>query len=662
MLFLLFWCIIFFAAQVVFRVVEKLRDDRLSTDESLLIALATAPIFTAYGLYYLLVFFPWQTDFFYCAAVCGTILLVNLLMVNQVTIFGAALAGSFGRLVRLARQRPLMAAVAVVLVVLIGLKTVAYPYISDDATCYALLGRYFYHAKSLFNYPMRFAAENGMLIAQKHPLGQILLYTLSYLINGSAANDLVSRSISFYYFVILIASLGVIVRRLAQNRNSALAAVLVLAATPLAVEMTIFNTLDPARMVGFLLSTYACYLALTTRSWRYGALFVLVFSAALFIHLSVIILVPVLAALVIGHNLIIKIPLAWLRNKLPLTSLPALMILACLMLALVLPGRYFYRLVVPPSAPCASAPAGGAFAGESEHATPYGAVDAASVGPGLAALQAHFFGNINTRHLAAWMGANAILKRLSPFTRILYYSFTFWLWVIAVALLLARRTRLSLAEYFFLGVTVLGFAGITACQYANPRYMLTILPAVCVVIAFGYDQQVSAGALKTWTARILLALFIMFLLSTALAVGILRKGSLRHLFLGQSEKLLCSTRDFEGARDYFKALDYINRNLDSPAKILVFRHAVFFYYTHANGIVFRYSRNLKPFRREYYAASRDPAQAAAALKDIGCDYILTDPAFSRYNSYRNSVMPLLYRSEHVRLVYQSGAVCLYKLN
>ncbi|MCB2187045.1 MAG: hypothetical protein KQJ78_11550 [Deltaproteobacteria bacterium] len=631
---------------------------------ALLFALAVGPLGLAVWLYCLFWFLPGRPDWVYPALAFLPPALGLLLAPRRLAGLPLLAAERARAAARLAGREKFWAGALLAALLLVAVKAVAFPLVADDALNYALVSRELAATKSLVNYPMLYEGARGLLVGQKHPPGQMLLYALARLAAGDQLGDLWTRAGSLYYFLLLVCTTAALIRRRGGSPRAALLGACLCLGLPLLVNQAILNTLDPARLALFLLGAglYGLYLAegRAGLAWAGGT----AAAAALFTHLSMLLL-PVVVAGAAGLESLRA------RRRRAAAGFSLGLVALTLALSLAPAAPYFWKLFTPPAARPEAAVAGpgrvparlaapqatlGLFVGKYERADhsrlPAAERDWAFTLDRLADAPEHLLNRLGGR----------LGTRLGPFTRVLYFSGVYWL---GLGLLWATARRQWPRDAFYRGSLIqigLVFLLVTPFQYANPRFILTGAPLVVVFCGLAWQAVAESPRQRRrpWTR--LWPAVLGLCLVTGLAVAGWQKGDLRLADAPTWQQLRQGARDFLGAPDYYRLLHWLEfQDPDREEKILCFRAAPFFYYTHRQGVAYRFS----PLTRDLFTAvcgqDLTPRELARALRARGIHRILDDPNYATYIRFRESCFPDLLASRLVRVVRRSGLVTLWEL-
>ena len=598
--------------------------DKLSV---IFVSLGLAPGIVSLILYFSFIVIPHAPSYAYICIVLAIFTLMVLVSWRSYPLLIQAYRSLFDKAHSLlaAWLRIGLALLIIVVVLFIFYKAVLFPIEGYDQLQHATIGRMIYQDRSLEQFPLMQPSEQGLTLNVAYPPGLHMLYTWTYLLQGSVASDIGVRFVSPMYVVFTLLLLWRWGKLL--GRNSGLFAMLIMAMVPWYMHQAASNSIDAYRIFFVCASLYLAYQLTQSRSIPLIVITGFALALSVFSHTLGILAIPVAAAAYLVFSdgkLFTRVGTAAVFSS-----------IACLGAV-----EFARRFIIA-----------GSWQGP-QLEIPYTIAD-----------------------IMAQKGLNTLGDILADgvfriFTDIPGYGLLGWLFLASLFLLLSHEHR-SNRLFRFLIFTGAGSALLiwvvpspVVPGWANVRYILTAAPmfSLCGGLLLGVAVDFVGKAFQKleklkWTAKgavhFLIVCAIVFAVSVSCfgyplfqgltlihnkVIGYISPLSnpmytyvktnsvlgWRIALLSDEEKLL-STGGI-----YAHSVIWINRNTPEGSLILVGDDSSFCYYGKRYGIYWRDNR-LKPF---YEAGTAE--EAYEVLVELGVDYIQFTPTIKTFAMFRDA--------------------------
>ena len=659
--------------------------DRDSSWEIFLLTRGLGPIVISWLVFQLLLFAPQCRPSVYIAGVLSVFALGGGLGRRQF----AELARIYGGVWHaLPRCWPRTASGRVLLIVALALAVfmlsigIGFPIVASDSLGFAIEARLIYRDLSFAHYPPLVA---DALTGYYYPTFQVpclqSLYVWFFLLTRTTDIDILLRTVAPVYALYCGLMVFWVLFRRTRNVDTALWGVIALLALPVFIVHSYMNNQD-AHRIYFSFCVLLCLTTLLQSATKANAVALGVFVGfAIYAHFFGLVTAAVVLAL---YTLLSQQPLRMRLARLLLVVLVAAplsgfdhYVVSTRNAEQTLAGRVLRQFGVTRATP-ADAPGADVSAAPSNRGDDW---LLSRRGQGGGAFKQWVFGV------------------LQPFTGIEWFGAFFWLLVVAL-LYWGRRSEKTRLETVMAWTAVAYLAvvlsGVRTLSWSNPRYAGTLAPIVAYftgLLAVTLHRQGFGRGDATRASVRLVALIVVFVVPLTLTtcvrgakVGITNPGdfyeqlhstawiragvrdplgSLRTLFeryfgglqtvryawASDHEKLL-------HAHDYFRAVDYMNRNTPADATGLVIgREAYYFYYAERHGA------SLADPQLGSVWLKTDPVEVCAELVGRGIHYVLIDSFYQNHPSYVGTQLPAIVGdSALATLVFEAGTARVYRLS
>lgn len=583
--------------------------------EILILGFGLGPIMISLILYFLFLFFPHKENSFYILII-GIIFLL-MFFIGRKGIAGKGKKGGLKRFKEIRNQRKnmdivIMVSIVGIVMLYIFIQGVNFSIVTCDASLYGYYGKYLYREKSLDNYPMkRPDVETGAYLPVSHPPALPLIYTWFYLLQGDSHSDILARTVSPMYSLYLIILLWIILRT-RKGKYCAAWGTLLMVFTPLFVETSYINSIDPLRIYLIFLSFILLAKFLTLEVLAIKILTGVVAGFALYTHTTgvlTLMIIIILYLLLSRRNM---------RKRIISAAIIGL-------IAITIGGRQ-YGITYPKFKNLA-----------------HSLLAPTSVDSGMG----EEVGEDKEFHDG----------RLQVFSRIELFGLSYYLFIGALFYWL-RYIRKKRLDTVLLAGILLFTVPVIYKYWFSPRSIFTIHP---LIIYFGgltlgtiYGRLKERGREKRmWGAifSLVLIVIIAFFAPGSIASRRLSSGKkMARYILSSKEKQMYMIHPI------FEAIKYLNSQTPKKSIVLVFRAREYFYHSKRKGIWYRDPR-MKDFCR-----LDNTRKAYQYLIDLGISHIMITPFHETKKVFRVSeVRKITENKEFSELVFEKNQAKVYRL-
>ncbi len=614
-------------ATAFFKTILKRHKEIISPGEILILGFGLGPIIISLILCLLFLFLPNKANLFYILIV-SVIFLLMLFIGRRNILEGKEFLAWFKGIRNLEKDIILIVAIVSIVMLYIFIVGINFPIVTHDASTYGYYGKYLYQEKNLSHYPMRKPDEKtGAYLKVRHPPGFPLIYTWFYLLQGNTDSDILARTVSPMYGLYLIILLWIVLRT-RKNKYCSAFGILLMALTPLFIQQSCCNTIDPTRMYLIFFSFILLAKFLNSESFILALLTIIVLGLSLYLHTAGLL---VLLTMIILYLLLTK------------KSIKRRIILAVLM-AIVLGGVRYGTKHIKFSPPILRTYLSLLRTNFSFQRFEY------SHFKKIAAL-----GKRRTEVISEepeeWL-RRIFYERGQVFSTPIFFGLSYYIFLFALFYWIGYIHKKRLDLVLLLGAILFAIPVIYR-YWLNNRYIFTIHPIIAYFggLAIGsVYSRLRNGKFKGLWPVVLIPLIVMMAWHVPLSIvrgnyvkfGAIKKV-IRYIFADQKEKL-------QNTSEVFQAIEFINTQTPEDSVVLVFRDGRYFYNAERKGICY-YDPRLKSFYR-----SHNTEEAYRYLLNLGVNYIMTDPQYVQCSAFKDSELKNILKDKKMsQLVYENWA-------
>ena len=621
-----------FVIAAFFKTILKKHKDVISSAEILILGFGLGPITISLILYFLFLFFPNKANLFYIFIV-SIIFLLMLFIGRKNVLKGREFLKWLKGIKNMEKDVILIVAFVSVVMSYIFIQGICFPVVSHDGPVYGYYGKYLYQEKNLDNYPMRKPdKKTGAYLGVAHPPGFPLIYTWFYLLQGNTKSDILARTVSPMYALYLIILLWIILRT-RKNKYCAAFGVLLLALTPLFIQQSYDNSIDPIRIYFIFLS-----FILLAKFIASDLFVIMLFTAiaagfALYIHAAGILVLLVIA---ITYLLLSK---KNIRRRIVSAALIGI-------IAITLGGVQYGINSIKSTT--------GSIFGSSSSFAFFSAETFKLISYAKPTLIARGqFGKIGLGGIPR----SITHGRLQVFSRIELFGLSYYIFLFALFYWIRYICKKRMDVVLLLGAILFAIPVIYK-YWVNGRYIFTIHPMIIyfggLVLGTIYNRLKERKLQK----KFWIIMFFIFLVMTTLffapdsiasrKLGSIKKIS-RYMFSNKKEQAYM-------IHPIFEAIEYINIKTAKDSTVLVFRAPEYFYNSKRKGIYYR-----DPILKKFYRI-HNTNEAYEYLRNLDVDYIIINSFYEQLSVFKNSEFKnILEDKELCDVVFEKKGTKVYQL-
>ncbi len=521
----------------------------------------------------------------------------------------------------------MIVAIVSIVMLYIFIQGINFPIVANDASIYAFNGKHLCQERNLANYPMVINKKTGASLPVHHPPGLPLMYTWFYLLQGDTDSDILPRTVAPMYALYLIILLWIILRT-RKNKYCSAFGILLMALTPLFIQQSSGNTVDPVRIFLIFLSLICLVRFIESESFILFLLTGIITGSCIYIHSGSVLAVAVIIALYL--LLYFLFSGKSIKRRLFFTFLLVLVI-------------------------------GGGIYG-AKHTRLGHTIEPAYLS--LSALKppepSHFvkIAHFGKRRAEISREPGRRLKRIfyercQVFSTPKFFGLSYYIFLLALFYWIRYIHKKRLDIILLLGAILYGVPVIYK-YWINNRYIFTIHPVIAyfggLAIGSVYGRLRNNRLRRLWPVVLVPLIVIIgwhapnsMFNENYVKFGPIKKVA-KYMFANQKEK-------FRNSNEILQAIEFINTQTPGDSIVLMFRRAEYFYHSERKGIWYCDQR-LKAFYR-----LRNTEKAYRYLLNLGIDYIMVDPRYEQCRAFEGSELKNILKDEKMsKLVYENWAM------